>query len=219
MATNIKNRLIVGATTQEPTTAMIELWLREAYKYAMGVIPCVKETTVAVATGHSVTLDADEVYYVSVGWQPLLPSEWQKQGDTLKLSPAAAAIGDTVQVWYYLKPVIDTASTLTIDSSCIFGPDWLEEVVMQFVEGMIETRMANTAGSADASGHAGMMRSFQEEWKALLTPQQVRFNEWKQARENAILARINFGDRQLKESPHAAFRNRSRIVHRNAGVG
>jgi hypothetical protein len=209
---DIKQRLLIGTTSQESDDMDIDNWLRDAFKFAIGVVPPVDETTVSVtSTPPTATLVADEVYYVANGPRILIAGEWEKQGGTLKFRRPAAQSGDTVQAWYFLDPDI-TSSTTSVDTSCTFGTDWLESVVIKMVMQEVEVRASNTAVSASAADHAGMVRVFQEQWLALLAPYQQRWAAWEARMERRLQQRLTFSDLPAKEHSAAGWRNRSRKI-------
>lgn len=214
---DIRDRLKVGATAPEPTDAMLGNWVRSAAKYVIGQCQPVKETTVTVTSGPQAALVASEVYYVANGFEMLLPTEWAKQGSALVLQKQAAKARDTLTVWYSQTPDI-TAITTSFDTSCVFGPDWLEEVITVMAMQQVEARVSNISGSLDGNGHAQMYRVLQDEREKLIAPYRDVRNQFFGRMEQRVMARAQMGGMPYRESPYAKFKNRSGRVNRLTGI-
>ena len=208
VVTDIQNRLKVGSTTPEPDATMLGNWVRSAAKYCIGQCQPVKETTVTVTSGPQAALIADDVYYVANGHEMLLPSEWSKQGNAVVMQRQAARARDTLTVWYFLDPDI-TSATTTFDTTCIFGTDWLEEVITVMAMQQVEARLSNLAGSVDGQGHAAMYRVMQDERERLLAPHRDTRNQWFSRMDNRVMVRAQMGNLPYRESAYSRFKNRS----------
>lgn len=204
-------RLLVGSSTPEPTTALIDGWIRDAFRWAIGVLPPIKETTVSVTAGaNSGSLTADEVYYVALEHKLLLPSEWEKRGDNIEVNISLIPEGGSLQVWYFNMPDLSGA---TIDTDAIFGADWLEMLVRYQVMESVELRMANIAASSDSAGHAQLARYFQERVKEEFARLEARRNTFVNLKEKALAARAAMGDGTHRVGAHSGFVNDSKILN------
>lgn len=215
---DLKDRLIVTAASSEPTDVMLGNWVRASARYTFGALQPPTETTLTVTSGPQAALTADMVFYVANDYELLLPSEWSKQGAKIRVQPQAAETGDTLTVWYYAMPTIEAATT-SFDTSCIFGDDWLEEVITMMAAVQVELRRSFVAPSADGQGHASMTRVLQDERERLLEPYRRVRNEWVRDMESRVQARVGFGDAQFRTSPHNKFRNRGRVINPGTGIG
>lgn len=217
VVTDLKDRLIVTSASSEPGDAVLGRWVLASAKYAIGALQPPKESVVTATSGPSLSLTADIVYYVAVEEELLLPVEWAKQGNTIQLQPQAAATGQKATAWHFTAPTLSSATT-TFDTTCIFGPDWLEEVITMMTGVMVELRRSFTAPSADGTGHASMMRVLQDERDRLLQPYVRVRNAWAAEMDGRLQARANIGDRPFSKSAYSAFRNGSRWSNKATGV-
>lgn len=213
MATEANNRLMVvdAGTGAEPTTAQMSDFIRLAFKELIAVLPPVKDTTLTLSTLNRAALTHDQAFYVAVNGLLLFPWEWATQGEYVKVQPASAAINDTLTVWYVAYPTITTGSTATVDTSCIFGNDWLEELAL--LRGMMAAsqRMANVSATAGGDSHASWFRVLQDDYQRLYQAHWQRYQDWRQSMEMALSARAGNGPAPRTVSPHAGFRNRSGV--------
>ena len=218
VVTDLKDRLIVTAASSEPNDAALGRWVLASAKYAIGALQPPKESVVSIAVGPKLSLTADIVYYVAVEEELLLPVEWAKQGNEVRLQPQAAPLGRTkATVWHFTAPTLSSATT-SFDTTCIFGPDWLEEVITMMTGVMVELRRSFTAPSADGTGHASMMRVLQDERDRLLQPYVRARNAWAAEMDGRLQARANIGDRPFSKSAYSAFHNGSRWSNKATGV-
>lgn len=211
---DIKDRLNIGTTESEPTDPMIDGWLASAFTWAITVCPPIFETTVTVDADRVATLDADDVLYVANDHRMLVPSEWNKAGDSLILSPSAASYNDQLQVWYFTMPVITT----TVETSCVFGADWLTELATLDAMMKCEMRQMGVGASNDRDGHATMWRAIQTQQEALLKVLTAQRNAWLGKKEQEVAARAALGDGVNREGAYAGFINNSRIENRTTGL-
>lgn len=215
---DLKDRLIVTTAASEPNDAALGRWVLASAKYAIGALQPPTESVVPISAGPKLSLTADIVYYVAVEEEMLLPVEWAKQGNTIQLQPQAAPLGKVnATAWHFSAPAL-TSGTTTFDTTCIFGPDWLEEVITMMTGVMVELRRSFTAPSADGTGHASMMRVLQDERDRLLQPYVRVRNAWAAEMDGRLQARANIGDRPFSKSAYSAFRNGSRWSNKATGV-
>ena len=218
VVTDVKDRLLIGTSTGEPDDTMLKRWVISSAKWAIGQLQPPKETTVSVTSGPSASHTADIVYFVANGHEMLLDSEWSKQGSTIKLHSHAAKPSDTLTIWSFTDPDIASDVT-TFDTTCIFGTDWLEELITVMACMQAEQRRAFLAASADAGGHASSQRVLQDERNQLLAPYKQVRDEWLGMMGQRLAARAQFGDTALRTSPYSKFKNRSSKRNPLTGVG
>lgn len=218
VAANVRSRLNLGDSPAEPSAGEVAEWVRDAFRFAIGVCPPIRETTVPLDAEWLAPHACEVVYHVAAGHTVLVPgSEWMKRTDGVMVSHSAAAPGDRVTLWYFDAPAINDA-VQAVDTTCIFGPDWLEPAVTAMAAKQCELNLAHVAPSADADGHAAMYRVLEGTFNALLEPYQARRGEWLGSMQQAVSLRLQTGDGVAAQSPYTGFRNRSGRVNRLMGV-
>ena len=212
MATNIKNRLNVGTggavgTSAEPTDSVVQGWVRDAFKQLMGDLTPIAQTTASIAAG-AATLANDRVFYVEVNQTPLLRGSEYGQTPTGLSFRDPALDGETATIFYIDYPDVSGA---TVDTSCIFGPDWLEELATIKAAQEVCSRLANNSASQSPTDYAALYRTLGEQFNRLYTwhrkqldDQLNLFNVWQQQR-------LQFGKRPLPESAYAGMTNLSKV--------
>lgn len=213
---DVKHRLIIGTAATEPSDAYLGNWTRSAAKCAIGALQPPTLTTATVAAGPAVTVTADQVYYVAMRDKLLLPSEWEFQDTKVQLQRQVADTGDTATVWLFAGPVI-TSATTSIDTTCIFGTDWLEEVITLMVMEMVEVRRSQTSASGSDDKHISTARVLQDARDRLLKPYQEIRQGWVETMERRLQARAVMGDGAFRKSPWGNTRYRGRVINPNTG--
>jgi len=225
LVADVKARLNTSAAATYPAypdDTTITGWLRSAFKWAVGVCPPIQSTTVTVSGTPDddgnwvIALTADVVYYVSVNHKLLLPVEWGKRGDNITILSAAAPYGATVQVWYYEPPAL-TSGVTEVETTCIFGPDWLEELAVMYAAGEVCRRLMTTAPSNDREGWANLWRTYQADREAMLQQLVGIRGAFISEKENALAMRANLGDGVPRQGAYTGLVNRSRIINKNTG--
>ena len=224
MRDDCKARLLTDATSAQPSDAQIVLWCIRAFKDLIGIVPPVTETTATVSTtAFTATVTADQIFFVATKSNLLLPSEWAKQTTTLHFKPGSVVKGDTVTYWRFNAalgsgPGVITDSSTTVDTSCIFGTDWLEEPATVLTVMQVMSRLAGVSTSGDGPNFMASYRVYQDEREKIIKNLQATWDRWYQSMVMAQNARISVGDLPLRESPGAGLRNESMIVNRLVAV-
>jgi hypothetical protein len=214
VATNVKTRLGVGTggavgSSSEPTDSVVQGWVRDAFKQIIGSLNPILVTSDTIAS-RALTLATDRIFYVEVNQTPLV------RGSEYGASPTALSFrdpalnGETATIYYYAA--IDCTGS-TIDTSCIFGDDWLENLATIMASQTVCLRLSNNANSQGPQDFASKFRVLEQDrqeqyqWhKSQRDEQMALFQQWQQAR-------LQFGKRPLPESAMAGFRNRSRLIN------
>ncbi len=208
---DVRDRLILGASTQEPTDAMITTWVLSAFKSLIGTLPPVHEVVATVDADRQAAVTADQVFYVANGPHLLFASEWNKQNSMLIFQPSSVKDADVITAWCFLDPDITSDST-TVNTTCIFGTDWLESLAVLHAASRAMGRMANIAGEGDAAGYASWARVLDEEFKEMFTLYQNRWQGWNADMQQRIVDRARFGEAPPKQAPRANFVNKSQVI-------
>lgn len=213
---DIQNRLILGATTQEPSSAMLTTWLRDAFQELWGTLPSVKRTKLTVAS-QAAALTADIVYYVTDGVRTLFPDvEWGHDGTSVNFDPGVVANGGSVTVWYAVAPDFTGA---TIDTSGVFGTNWLEELATEMAVAQAYQRISNTAASQSEGQAAAAQRvEWNDKIDRLYKWKAARFAAWQASMEQGYQRRAQMGDLPRRTTPYGHFLNKSSVENSLTGV-
>ncbi len=216
VAADIKDRLIIGSTAQEPTTTMLSTWLRNNLTECIGMLKPIKRTALSV-TSHTATLDADQVFYVSDGIKTLFRDvEWGDDGASIYLDSAVAATG--IVAWYFKDPAI-TGATTSVDTSCIFGGNWLQELATLMTMAQAYERLANTATDQNDKDAASMLRvEWTDRIDRLYKWKRGEWDNWQSRMEQGMQRRASLGDLPFRLTAGANFVNKSRIYNPATGA-
>lgn len=211
----IKDRLLIGALAQEPTDAMLTTWLRDAFKECVGDLKPIKRTSVSVS-GNTASLTADIVYYASDGIRTLYPDvEWGYDGASVYLEPGVTG-GGGLTLWYYVAPDFTGA---TIDTTCIFGTDWLEELATVMAGAQAYQRLAGVAPSQSESLAAAAQRvDWNDRIDRLYKWKKAEIDGWMQRMEMGYQRRAQLGDLPRRQTPYGRFQNDSSISNALTGA-
>ena len=213
LATQAETRLKIASagTGAEPSTAQMSDFLRLAFKDLIGVLPPILQTTLTVAGSNKAALTHNEAFYCAVNGLLLAGWEWGSEGQFIRVQPSAANRNDTLTVWYTAPITITTGSTTTVDTTCIFGNDWLEELAV--IKAMLDAsqRMSNVSASGGGDLHASWYRVLQDQYDRLFNAHNNRYGDWRQRMEADLVSRLQNGPEPRVESKHAGFRNRSGV--------
>ncbi len=215
----VEARLNLTNAGAEMSDIQISDELRLAFKGIGGTLPPVLHTTLALGNAYTAALVHDRLFFVSADGMPLFPWEYTSSGANIRVQPTAAARGDTLQVWYFVAPTIVTGSTLTVDTTCIFGNDWLEELAV--IKASMETCLRQTSLSASNSptDYGALYRTLGERYEAVYTAHQRTWDTWFQSKERELQARDTNGPDPVSYSGHVGFRNLSQKRNWLTGSG
>lgn len=215
LATEVRNRYNLGAS--DPSSALIEGWVRDGYMYLLGLLPPIRKTAESVSAANTVAFAFDQIKYVARGEKLLLRDvEWSEGDNVITFHPSAVVEGDTVTIYYTFHPRV-SATFASVSSDCIFGNDWLEPLVIRYAGQQAYAKEANRAASNDASGNAGWYRVLEEENAKLVKQYMAILEGWEQKMERSLANRVALGELPLRTSPLAGFVNASAIASNATG--
>jgi hypothetical protein len=219
LATEVENRLNMTRAGAEPTVAMLSDFLRLSFKDVIGVLHPIQHTTLTLGNAYSAALVHDKLYAVHASGVPLFTWEYSKSGDNVTVLSTAADRGETIQVWYYVAPTITTGSTTTVDTSCIFGDDWLEELAV--IKASMEACLRQSALSASNSptDYTVLYRTLGEQYDRVFAAHMTQFQMQKQDFQDERGQRRDNGPDPVRYSGHVGFRNNSRKTNWATGAG
>ncbi len=211
LVTDVQDRLLLSTTGGQPSTDMLTRWILSAFKMLIGALPPIHEVVATVNADRQATVTADQVFYVANGPHLLFASEWNKQTSTLIFQPSSVKDGDDITAWCFIDPNI-TSDTTSVNTTCIFGTDWLEALVLLYASARAYGRMANVAGEGDAAGYAAAERVKDEEFQQQFTLYQNRWQGWNADMQQRIADRARFGEAPPRQAPRANFINKSQVI-------
>lgn len=219
LANEVESRLNMTNTGAEPSDVQISDFLRLAFKDLIGVLHPIRHTTLTVGNTYSAALVHDRLYFVSANGVPLFPWEFSSSGATVVVQDTAANRADTLQVWYFVAPEIVTGTTATVDTTCIFGHDWLEELAV--IKAAMEAclRQASLAASQSPSDYHAMYRTLGEQYDRVFSAHRQTWDLWNQQKNMELQARSLNGPDPVRYSGHVGFVNRSKRRSWITGAG
>ena len=215
-AVDIMDRLLIGGTAQEPTEAMLATWLRAAFKEQIGNLKPVVRAVLPV-TRWEADLVADQVFYVSDGLRTLFRDiEWGDDGQKVYLDTSINP--DQITAWYFTDPGI-TASTDSVNTSCIFGGDWLEEIAKTMAMAQAYERIAGTAADQNEAQAASMLRvEWADKVERMYKWKRGEWDNWQSRMEQGMQRRAAMGDLPVRSTPYSNFVNKSSLRNPLTGV-
>jgi hypothetical protein len=210
----VKNRMQIASSqlAPSPTNAQVEDYLRLAFQELIAVLPVVKHTTLTVSASEDVTLTHNRCHFVAINGRILFSHQWVSEGNTIQLVPHTAESGDTAAIWYTAEVAIALGSTATVDSTCIFGEDWLEEPAIQRACLAAYERMSNVSDSAAAGDYASWYRVKQDEYRGLVQQRTSIYDQWTSSMMQKLSERSMHGPQAVSFNPYGGLQNRSRRV-------
>lgn len=210
----VKNRMQIASSqaVPSPTNAQIEDYLRLSFQELFSVLPAVLHTTVTVGADHDIALTHTRAFFVSINGRMLFSQQWSTEGNTIQLVPHTAVAGDTAAVWYTASVAITLGSTTTVESTCIFGEDWLEEPAIQRACLHVYERMSNIADSEGAAINGSWYRVKQDEYRNLVAQRENTFNQWLSQNFQRLSERAAHGPQAVSLNPYGGIPNRSKRI-------
>lgn len=224
-ATELTQRIKGTGNAPDPTTAQLSDYIRRAFIHLIGVLPPVTETTyVLVAGDPDSTVDLSStplkrIFYVGSGVDLFFPNEWQKVGNTLNVRRSTAKPGATISCWALPTITITLGSTATVDTSCIFGADWLEELALNEAAITVYQSMQRVAGSNSGQEYDKRVALFKEQYNERYAQLHQEYADWKKEMMDRLALRLQTNDGPFVGSPFEGWVNNSRIRNRATGVG
>jgi hypothetical protein len=205
----VESRLNLTNAGAEPSDNQISDFLRLAFKELIGVLPPVAHTTLTLGNTFTAALTHDRLFFVSADGLPLFPWEFTTSGANVKVQSTAANRGDTIEVWYFAAPTITTGSTTSVETSCIFGDDWLEELAVVKASMEAALRQQNLSMSNSGMDYGVLYRTLGEQYDRLFAAHRQTWDGWFQMKNMELQARQMNGPDPRSYSPHVGFVNRS----------
>lgn len=207
-------RLNVGTATLEPTTAHVEQWIRDAFLEGFSVFQPVFKSAATAISSDAVALTADRILYVVVDGLILVHGEEWHHGASGVAGLPRRLHGLTPTIYYTNTPDL-TGST--IESTCIFGDNWLEPYVAAKASILMQQRRSNTSASQNNNAAASLGRVLDAERERLERLMLGQRAEWVNGMEADLQRRLALGPRVRRDHAWAGYRNKGRI--RNALTG
>jgi hypothetical protein len=205
----VESRLNLTNAGAEPSDNQISDFLRLAFKELIGVLHPVTHTTLTLGNTHTAALAHDRLFFVSRDGLPLYPWEFTTSGANVKVASTAANRGDTIEVWYFAAPSIVTGTTTSVETSCIFGDDWLEELAVVKASMEAALRQQNLSMSNSGMDYGVLYRQLGEQYDRLFAAHRQTWDMWYQQKNTELQARQMNGPDPRSYSPFTGFRNRS----------
>lgn len=220
LAALMVKQLKIGSGRSEPTTDDIGDYLRLAFRDCIADFNPVKSQQIeidqssATIPTYSATLieAALRVWYVSVGTRLLQPVEFIFDGEVIHLIPSVGADGSEVTVWFTPSIDIELGSTDSVDTSCIFGPNWLEQPAYLKAQQSIHDERSHRATSGGGQQHQSRYRVKAETITATLAKKAQDFMRWDEEMKMRQQQRFSLGDQPLLEHPMASVINLSEFI-------
>lgn len=211
--------------SSETTDDLLDDMLLREFKHLWARIPPVFRGEFEIAADNTVAVSEELGQVLGVGSRKalLIPeAEWSETLDGVFIHNATDGVsGETVLVWYTTIPAWaysdEDTPTSEIESSCVLGPDWLEEVAEYGAALQVLLRTSRDAASGGQDRDAVMYRILETTYNAKvaeLTAARERFLSRMDARLNA---RASLGKHIFRESDLPQFANLSRIESRTTG--
>lgn len=166
-------KIVVG-TGARPTDLMIQGFVREGFNDLWAILRPVFRGAFTVNSANGVTTvstDLESALYVTGPREIYVPgAEWVETEDGINFRHAGdfyPATSDTVLVWYTTVPT-DFSSASSIESTCIFGPDWLQPGVLMYAEIQSLKRMSRVHDSAGSASEAAAWVTIQQEYQRFI---------------------------------------------------
>jgi hypothetical protein len=215
----VESRLNLTNAGAEPSDNQISDFLRLAFKELIGVLHPVQHTTLTLGNTHTAALTHDRLFFVSRDGLPLYPWEFTTSGANVKVASTAANRGDTIEVWYFAAPTITTGSTTTVETSCIFGDDWLEELAVLRAMMPVCDRLSSLSPSNSGPDYLVMKRTIGEDYDRIFNQHKATWYQWFSMKNMELQARQMNGPDPVRYSGHVGFRNSSRVFNWLTGAG
>lgn len=215
LRSEVRARGNFGSTTPEPTDNHVDDWLRQAFIHLIGALPPVKQAALTVGADNEVSLTHNQVFYVRVGTTPLYGWEWSADSvnGVVTITDHSADYGDPVLAWYVAPITITLASTATVDTTCIFGNDWLQELAVIYAAMQGYQRISNTAPTGSADQNLSTYRVLEDTYKVQFGALKGVWDSWNASMQMALQQRLMNGPKAVRENPYSGFINHSRMTN------
>lgn len=222
-ATELTLRLKTSGLAPDPTTAQLSDFIRRAFAHLVGVLPPVTETTFTLVAGDPdstvdlTSVPTSRIFYVATGVDLLFPNEWQKIKNTVYVRRTAAPPGALVVLWNVPALTITLGSTLTVETSCVFGQNWLEELALNEAAITAYQTLMRTAGTNSGQEYDKRIALFKERYNELFGQLQKEYLDWKKEMDTRLALRLQTNDGPVVASPFHGWTNSSGVTNRATG--
>lgn len=201
MSAAVESRLgVTAGSGNEPTDAQVKVYCNNAFQNLVGKLPPVVMGTGTI-TSRALTITTDRVFFVVANnFGILLPGvEWIRTTTGIRVIPAVLN-GETVNYWHFSTligngPAAISSASTTVNTTCIFGTDWLEELAT--VQAMMDVcaQLMNTAPSQSGADFGAMYRTFQDQYNQLFAQHSQLWQQWYAEKQQELNDRRMFGRR------------------------
>ena len=217
----VEGRMGITNAGAEPSNDQISDYLRQAFIDLFGVLKPPSHTTLTVGNTYTAALTHDQLFFVNAAGVPLFEWEFSSSGANVLVQSSAAERGDTLQVWYYAMPAITlgASGSATVDSSCILGDDWLQELAVTKAAMLACLRQINQAASNSPQDYGSLYRVLEETYNTLFQQHRMAWEQWYQQMLMGRQERAATGPAPVSYSGHVGFKNRSKVRNWLTGAG
>lgn len=189
------DRLKLGTHNAQPSTPQVDSAVRNAFVAVIAAVPPIHKAGVTLSAGFVAALPSDCALVQFAAYQNrlLLDIEWQEIGNDLYVRRGSARAGAAVGIWYQKDYGISDA-TNEIDTSCVFGQDWLAEPAVTLAAMQALLRMSQSAASRGGDKYASLYRVLQQEYQSLITPLATERAAWLQRQQQRLAQRLALKD-------------------------
>jgi hypothetical protein len=177
--------------------------------------PIFKASSTAI-TSDAVALTADRILYVMVDGLILLEGEEWHHGSSGATGIPRRYHGLTPTVYYCKTPDLTAA---TIESTCIFGTDWLEGLVGLSTEVLMLERLSQTSASQGDDKQASMSRVMEQRRQVMEASMRQTRDMWVGNMETLLQRRLALGPRVRRESAWSGYKNEAHSENALTGTG
>lgn len=219
----LATRLKIGTEAGAPSSATQSIYLRQAFMHVIGILPPIKmaETTLTSDTGDIIVYadltssSVDDIYYVGHNERCLIRGiEWNLQAGVLYVTRSAGQPGEKVGYYYLPTITIVPASTTTVETTCIFGQNWLEEPALLYAEMLALNDLSGVSSSNSGPSHAQHYRAVEETYNSAMSARAQVWNSRMEQFRQAEALRLQLGDLPLVEHRYAKMKTGGKIVNR-----
>lgn len=216
----VSTNFTTGGTT---TNALIEDMLRREFKNLWSRVPPIFRGAFTVDANNEITIgnDLNSVLYLSGRRAMLIPEvEWSEteEGAFIFNTPDATT-GDTAIAWYTTTPEIaysgDGTPTTTIDSTCVLGPDWLEQAAEYGAAMQVLLRTSRDAASGSSDRDSTVYRVLEATYNQRVAELMSARERWLARMDGRLNARVQLGKSVVRDSDLPNFHNRSGFISRD----
>lgn len=161
----VKDRINIGTGGAQPSDPQLLGFVTNAVKGLVGELPPVFEITDPLGSDLSMTIaNSQRILFVQTAEYTLFDSEWMREADLpgIQLLGYATARPNDKITAFYTKDHSNAselgAGTPQVETSCIFGVDWLEELILSDATISALRYMTKRHGSGGGSVMGALLR-------------------------------------------------------------